>query len=205
MKALIVVFLFLAGSFATQAQSSSPSAEQSGVLVLKYSWTKERVGWEQDPFGGPIENFDEMRVRARNDKRIQDAKRGGNGAEISKAERDARTDNALISTIHKNNWARYGFSYKVSVQNNAAIPIKSIDWDYVFFDLQTESELGRRQFTSDQKISPGKTRELKFFIPNPPTKTISVNALNSNERASLGEKVVIVRVAFADGSVWLHP
>jgi hypothetical protein len=198
----LLLFLFLiAICLPTRAQNTATETE-SGVLVLKYSWSKERVGWEQDPFSGPIENFDEMRVRARNEKRILDAKKGGNSAEVNKLERDAKSDDALISTIHQNSRARYGFTYKVSIKNNATKPIKSIDWDYVFFDPQTEAELGRREFTSEEKISPGKTKELKFFIRNPPTQTISVSSLGQNERAGLGERIVIMRVVYVDGSIW---
>ena len=202
MKEVVVILSLLFGSTAAKAQVTAQSQESSGIAVLKFSWSKERIGWEQDPFGGPIENFDEMRVRARNEKRVMDAKKGGNGSEVSRAERDARTDQVLISSIHKNSEARYAFVYKLLLQNNDARPIKSIDWDYVFFDVSTESELGRRQFTSAGKIGSGKTKELKFFIPTPPTKTISVNALNKHEREGLSEAIVIVRVDYADGSFW---
>ncbi len=202
MRILALVLVAISSGFAAQAQHAASTQADSGVVVLNYSWNKERVGWERDPFSGPIENFEEMRVRARNEKRIQDAKRGGNGAEVSKAERDAKTDNILIATIHQNSWARYGFTYKVSVQNQAAQPIRSIDWDYVFYDESTEAEVGRRQFSSFEKISPGKSRELKFFIPGPPTKTVSVNSLNKKERLGLGEKIIIMSVTYADGSTW---
>jgi hypothetical protein len=163
------------------------------------------VGWERDPFSGPIENFDEMRVRARNDKRISDAKKGGNSAEVSKAERDARSDDALISEIHKNTPARYGFVYRASFQNTGSKTIKLIDWDYVFYDAVNQNELGRRQFSSVENISPGKTKECKFFIGSAPTRTISVDALNKNERSNIGEAVIIVRVEYTDGSSWQHP
>jgi hypothetical protein len=192
----------LSAAVAMNAQKAGSVQGESDLVVIKFSWNKERIGWNQDPFSGPNENFDEMRVRARNEKRILDAKKGGNGAEVDKAERDARTDDALISTVHKNARARYGFLYKVLIQNNGPKTIKAIDWDYVFFDASTYSELGRRQFTSEEKIASGKTKELRFFIPNPPTKTISVNSLNKNEREGLGESIVLVRVEYADGSVW---
>ena len=174
------------------------------VQVVKHSWSKERVGWERDPFAGPIENFDEMRVRTRNEKRIMDAKRGSSG-ESSKAERDALTDQALISAIHKAPPARYGFSYKVSFQNSGAKEITAIDWDYVFYDLTNETELGRREFGSEQKIAPGKTKEVKFFIAAPPVRRISVQALDKNERAGLGERIELVRVEYADGTFWQRP
>ena len=206
MKFVIVLALMLMPAVATRAQSVSPSPVASPQLsVLKFSWNKERVGWERDPFSGPVENFDEMRVRARNEKRISDAKKGGNSAEVDRAARDARSDDALISEIHKNTPARYGFVYKTSVQNTGPQSIRTIDWDYVFFDVQTQAEVGRRQFTSDETIGPGKSKELKFFIASPPTRTISVNALNKTERDNLGESVVIVRIEYADGSIWQHP
>jgi hypothetical protein len=202
MKFLVTLVFLLSTSLVTLAQTSSLSTPEPSVAVVKFSWSKERVGWEQDPFSGPIENFDEMRVRSRNEKRILDAKKGGNSAEMNRAERDARSDDALISRIHQNTQARYGFVYKVSIQNNSLKAIKSVDWDYVFFNSQTKDETGRREFTSEEKIAPGKTKELKFFIPRPPTQTISVSALNKNERNGLGEAVVIIRVVFADGTSW---
>ena len=203
MRILLLVFFLLALGIAVPAQTTA--SEEPAVTVVKYNWSKERIGWEQDPFSGPIENFDEMRVRARNEKRISDAKRGGNGAEVSRAERDAKTDEALISSIHTSSRPRYGFLYTVIVQNTSDKVIKSIDWDYVFIDKNTEAEVGRRKFTSEQKISPGKTKELRFFIPHPPTKTISITSLNSKERNSLNEAVIVMRVEYADRTVWQRP
>jgi hypothetical protein len=205
MKRLVMILCILSPGIVTRAQQPARPHDPPGLAIVKFSWSKERVGWSQDPFSGPIENFDEMRVRARNEKRILDAKKGSSGAEVNKAERDARTDDALISSIHRNKVARYGFLYKVSLENNGPKPIKSIDWDYVFFDTNTQSELGRRQFTSAEKIAPNKKKELSFFIRNPPTQTISIDALDKNERANLGELVVIVRVEYSDGSIWEHP
>src|ERR1700730_10135574 len=202
MKKVVAVLLLLLPGVTVKPQVTAPLQQPSGISVLKFSWNKERIGWEQDPFGGPIENFDEMRVRTRNEKRIMDAKKGGNGSEVSRAERDARTDEALIATIHKHTNARYAFVYKLLLQNNDARSIKAIDWDYVFFDVSTDRELGRRQFTSEERIGPGKTKELKFFIPTPPTKTISISALNKQEREGLSEAIIIVRIEYADGSLW---
>ena len=205
MKLLITAACLLASSYAAFGQTATQSSDLPQLAVLKYSWNKERVGWERDPFSGPVENFDEMRVRARNEKRILDAKRGGNSAEVNKLERDARSDQALISEIHKNTPARYRFVYKTSIRNDGTKTIKAIDWDYVFYDVGSQTEVGRRQFTSLEKIAPGKTKELKFFIKGPPTRTISVQALNKNERVNLGEAIVVVRVEYEDGSVWQHP
>lgn len=194
------LLVFVLGASVLRSQDRAVD-DAPGVQVVKHSWSKERVGWEQDPFAGPIENFDEMRVRTRNEKRIMDAKRGSSG-ESSKAERDALTDQALISAIHKVSPARYGFSYKVSFRNKGSKEITAIDWDYVFYDLISETELGRREFGSEQKIAPGKTKEVKFFISSPPVRRISVQTLDKSERAGLGERIELVRIEYADGTYW---
>jgi hypothetical protein len=205
MRTLVIMLSVISSSVAVSAQPAPRAPDPPEVVVVKFSWSKERVGWQADPFGGPLENFDEMRVRARNEKRVQDAKRGGSGAEVAKAESDARTDAALTAQIHKSNPGRYRFIYKVEIQNSGTKAVKTVDWDYVFIDANTQEELGRRQFSSVEKISPGKTKELKFSIATPPTQKVSVNSLDKNERANLNESVVIVRIEYADGSVWQHP
>jgi hypothetical protein len=172
--------------------------------VTRFSWSKERIGWQGDPFSGPIENFDEVRARTRNEKRIEDAKRG-NSAEIDKIKREAKADAANIEAKHKDTPLRYVFVYKVTVKNSSNKAIKSIDWDYIFLERGTETEIGRQQFTSEEKIGPGKTKELSVTITKPPTKTISLTALNDNERGSLDGRVILVRIDYEDGTSWQQP
>ena len=121
--------------------------------------------------------------------------------EAAKVEREMRAEQVLKAN-QQSKPPRYAFVYKVSIQNNSDKTIKEFDWDYVFFDAATGAEVGRRQFTGVEKISPGKSKELIFQVASPPTKTISVYALDKNERLGLTESVVLVRITYADGSVW---
>ena len=75
----------------------------------------------------------------------------------------------------------------------------------MFVDSATGLELARHQFTSTKTIDAGKSKELSFMLSSPPTKRISVSALNKNERSGLADQVVVVRVQYADGSVWQLP
>ena len=193
--AAIILVLLCAGVVCAQ----QPSAE-----VVKFNWSKERIGWERDPFGGPIENFDETRARQRNERRIEDAKRG-NSAEVDRIRREARADAANIAAKHKQQPSRYVFVYKATIKNSGDKVIKSVDWDYVFLERGSENEIGRQQFTSVEKISPGKTKELVVTITKPPTKTISLTALNNNERGTLDGRVILVRIDYADGTSWQLP
>jgi hypothetical protein len=206
MKVLGIILLLVAEAFVATATGQSPAKSQPPpVDVLKSSWSKERIGWQRDPFSGPIEDFDEVRARVRNEKRIEDAKKGGNSAELDKVKREARADEANMAQKHRNALPRYIFIYKVLVKNGGDKAIRSIDWDYVFLDAGTGNEINRQQFTSDQKIGSGKTGELKVIVNRSPTRTISADALNKNEREGLSEQVVVIRIEYADGSVWRHP
>jgi hypothetical protein len=174
--------------------------------VVKFSWSKERIGWEGNPFSGPVENFDQMRVRTRNEKRINDAKRDGSSIDLDRVTREAKADAANVEQLRRQERPpRYGFMYKVSFRNNGAKAIKSLDWDHVFFDTDTKTETGRHQFTGGEKIAPGKQKEFSVFAPFPPSRTISVHKLEKRERETVGESIVVVRVEYADGSVWQRP
>ena len=203
---VLVLSLLSAAPPGARARGPVPAAATAdgpaGVAVVKHSWSKERLGWERDPFGGPVGYAEEIRMRARNEKRIDDAKRGGNSAEAERARRDALTDAAIVERARGKSAPRYAFLYKASVRNDGPRVIKSVDWDYVFTDAASGEELGRLRFTSDAKIEPGKTRTLDVFTPLAPTKTVSVDALNSREREGLRERVSLVRVMYADGTVW---
>ena len=172
--------------------------EPSGVEVVKSSWGKVRIGWERDPFSGPLENFDEMRSRARNERRV--AQGGG-----ERAKRDAKADEANLAKIREKNPPQYYFIYKTKIKNNHTAAITQIDWDYVFYERDTENELGRQQFTSDERVGPGKTKELTVTITSPPTRTVSVTSLNLEEHDRFTEKIILIRVQYADGRVWQAP
>lgn len=188
---------------ATPAQTPSPSSDPPDLSVLKYSWTKERIGWEKDPFSGTNDSFDDMRRRVADDRRKERAQATGNIAEANKIEQQARAEQVLKARPPAP--PRYAFLYKISIKNSGPKTIKELDWDYVFFDAVTKQEIGRRQFTSSDKIGSGKSKDLSFLIPSAPAKTISVYALDKNERANLQEQVVLVRVQYDDGSVWIRP
>jgi len=182
----------------TPATTISPEVE-----VIKFSWSKERLNWEQNPFNGPNENFHEMQFRARAEKRVSDAKKSGTTGQQASAERDAKVDAAIIAAARQPSGPpRYYFIYRASLKNASNKQIEEIDWDYVFIDSATGQELGRHQFTSAKTIAPGKNRELSFSLSTPPTRRISVYALNKQERSGIADQVVVVRVKYSDGSVW---
>ena len=192
--------LFLLAAFAAPAPARSQDTSAAAALeVVKHTWSKERLGWERDPFSGVIENFDDARVRMRNESRVARSKGTPEGDRI---DREARADQSIIAAQHRSTPARYAFLYKASFSNTGERPTRTIDWDYVFTDAATGEEVGRHQFTSDEKIGPGKQGGVAVYIAAPPARTISVDSLNSKERDAITGRVEVVRVVYADGTVW---
>ncbi|HEU4710548.1 MAG TPA: hypothetical protein VFS76_03240 [Pyrinomonadaceae bacterium] len=189
MKLFIAMLFVLLGTPFVCAQ------QPSGVEVVKSGWTKVRINWERDPFAGPLENFDEMRSRTRNERRV--AMGGG-----ERAKRESKADAANLAKQREQKPSEYYFIYKTKFKNNSTSAIAEIDWDHVFYERGTENEAGRQQFTSGEQIGPGKTRELVVRNTSPPAHTISITSLNLEERNRFTEKIVVIRVKFADGRVW---
>jgi hypothetical protein len=139
-----------------------------------------------------------MRSRARNERRV--AQGGG-----ERAKRDAKADEANLAKQREKNPPRYYFIYKTKIKNTHTATITQIDWDYVFYERDTENEVGRQQFTSDEHVGPGKEKELTVTITSPPTRTVSVTSLNLEEHDRFSERIVLIRVKYADGRVWRAP
>jgi hypothetical protein len=199
MKFFLLCALVLFGSTSLSAQTNVP-ASAPDISVVKSSWTKERVDFEGDPFNNQMETADDSKVPQRNDKRMIELKKGGTTPEADRLTRD--TGSSLNYEINKKTGARFRFLYKTLILNIGTKTTKVIDWDYVFIDTQTKTELGRRQFTNVASVAPGKSKELKLLTVSPPTRMVNVNSLNKNERNGVSESVVIVRVEYTDGSVW---
>jgi len=199
MKVFALPPLLLVAAFAAAPARAQDTTAAAALEVVKHNWSKERLGWERDPFSGVIENFDDARVRMRNESRVARSKGTPEGDRI---DREARADQSIIAAQHRSKPARYAFLYKASFSNTGGRPTKTIDWDYVFTDAATGEEVGRHQFTSDEKIGPGKQGGVAVYIAAPPARTISVHSLNSKDRDSITGRVEVVRVVYADGSVW---
>ena len=92
------------------------------------------------------------------------------------------------------------FVYRVRVRSYAAKVIKAVVWDYVFIDPETNAELARHTFFSEEKLSPGKTKLLVATSPRPPTRVISAKMLYRKATDPYIERVEIKAIIFVDGS-----
>lgn len=192
---------------AQQTQSSPPGLQgPEDVSVVRFSWRKERIpGWE-NRVGTSAESYDTMRARVDNERRIQAARNSGNKAELGRREGAAKMLEDANAPKGSKDAAppRDGYRYKVLVSNAGPKTVRLIDWDYVFLDPTTRQEVSRRQFTSEEKVRPGKDKELEVFILSPPFLTVNAKAPRTGETPFV-EQVLLMRVEYSDGTVWQRP
>ena len=189
MRPVIVFVSLLFAATLVCAQTRLPEPP-SDLEIIKFSWSKERINWEKDPFAAPVEGFSEMRDRINTERRPRTAL----------DERAARANKE--GKVKPTEPPRYAFNYKLSVLNSGSKAIKEIDWDYIFTDSMTGEELGRRQFTSLEKIGAGKRKEFSIFVSSPPAQRISVYKLGNKEHDGLTENVSVIRILYDDASTW---
>ncbi len=178
------------------------------VMILKCSWARERIpGWEKSVYGPP-EPFDIMIARIQNERQMQQARNAGDKSSVSRTEGSAKQiERATLNAADKDaekrsDPPRFGYRYKVLVRNSGAKAIKAIDWDYILYDPDTQNEIARHQFASEEKISPGKEKELSVFILSPPTRTVASDQHNNKDGNQFTEHAIIVRIEYSDGSTW---
>jgi len=207
MKILSMLLLIAFTPVLGAAQSATDTSGPPDIAILKFSWSKVHPLQNNSRVDSSLEPYDEVRDRIANERRMADARNSNNKSEAARIERveQMREDAKTKARQQKTPLPREAYNYKVTLQNNGAKTIKSIDWDYIFFDPVTKNEVAHHQFTSDEKISPGKSKEFGVLYPNPPIMTISASALNNKKELPVKEQVILVRITYSDGSVWQRP
>lgn len=94
------------------------------------------------------------------------------------------------------------FQYKVVVRNTGTKTIKSLIWNYIFFEPGNKERFEGHQFRTEKKIKPGQQQEITQLSLAPPGRVVHVGALSKTEGNPSGERVIITRIEYVDGSVW---
>ncbi|HZH91145.1 MAG TPA: hypothetical protein VEX70_11080 [Pyrinomonadaceae bacterium] len=194
---LALVILCAAGS------NDALSQEAVEIEILHCSWTKERI--RQRPSMLPFASPDELIRQSQRESQLAAARNSSNKGAAGKIESQITNHEQAMAKASQTDPPGDAYKYVVKLRNNGSKVIKSIDWDYLFLDPDTSAVVSRHQFTSDDTIKPGKSKEISVLYLNPPVKTVSAKMLGKKTRANFKEQVVLMRVQFSDGSVWQHP
>lgn len=195
---LLLLLLMCAAVHSVEAQDTG-----TPVVVIKFSWEKERI--RPIPSMATLASQDELIQQSRREQQLAAARNAQQKGTSSRLETQMGNHQDAKVRAQQTEIPRDGYRYKVTLRNEGVKTIKSIDWDYYFVDPVSNQELGRHQFTSDETIKPGKSKEVSVLYLKPPVKTVDARSLGKKETAALTAQVVVVRLQFSDGSVWQRP
>lgn len=196
----LLLSLFILCSTGSLAATSQETGE---IEILNFSWTKERI--RQRPSMLPMASSGELIRQSRSEAQLAAARNSANRGAASKIETQISNDEQAAAKARQTAPPDDAYRYVVKLRNGGSKVIKSIDWDYLFIDPDTMTVLSRHQFTSDETIKPGKSREFSVLYLLPPVQTVSVKMLGKKRLANFKEQVVLMRIQYSDGSVWQHP
>jgi hypothetical protein len=205
-NSLLLLFL-LAGIGSAQAVSNPPEStprDAPGLTVIEKKWSKQVRNplLEQDPMRASAEALELQRARQQNQRDNSIRASLGlpplpppmAGPRTMSGEREARPGRPTVEYI-----------YRAKVNNTGSKAIRKMVWEYVFFDPATQKEVGRRRYENKVNIRPGKSSNVIARSLTPPTGTIDANQVGKQPKDQYSEQIVIQRIEYADGSVWLRP
>ena len=199
MRALLLVVAVLFGGVTSVALGQDSS---SGLAVIKYSWEKETI--RRRASMESLASQDELVQQSKRERQLAAARNSNDIMTTSRIERENTMRDQATAKADSGR-SIDGYRYRVTLRNDSSKTVKSIDWDYVFIDQAAQQLVARHQFTSDETIKPGKTKEVYVLYLIPPVRSVSAERLASKEPLPYSEYVVIARVKFSDGSTWQYP
>ena len=94
------------------------------------------------------------------------------------------------------------YSYKIKVQNPTSQTVDILFWEYQFIDRSNPQNVTRRQFLCVANLKAGQQKEIQALSLNGPTDVVNIESLSNNAANPFGEKIVINRIEYGDGSIW---
>lgn len=195
---LLALFVVFAAGQSVVAQDA-----ESPLTVINYGWDKERI--RPIPSMAPLASQDELIQQSRREQQLSAARNTNAKSTTGKLQSQISNHQEAKVLAQQTELPRDGYRYRVTLRNDGLKTIKSIDWDYYFVDPATNQELARHQFTSDDTIKPGKSKEVFVLYLKPPVKTVDARSLKKKEKESFVGRVIVARLQFSDGSVWQRP
>ena len=106
------------------------------------------------------------------------------------------TDTSTAVKLSRKTIYVFKYTARAKLKNTGLKTIKAVSWDYVFRDaLGERKELKRYRLQSKQQVLPGETQLL--------SRDVELDPKDNTRHITTGKQnVEIVRIEYADGSVW---
>ena len=200
---LTLFTLLSAASAAAQDAAAAPGhLGAPGVEIISSTWRRESRS--------PRLNEDPLLV-AESQGSLQDAQRRAIQENNARAKAAAKLDPVRIPTqagTAAGAPARHpnaGYVHRVKVRNTGTKTISRLVWRYATPDAGAGPAEWSRPYEGDVKVRPGQTKRLTVRALSPPFNTVSATQAGTAAGGQPAERLVMVRVEYDDGTVWVRP
>ena len=184
--------LFLVAICASaQASSTTPD-----VRVLQNKWRIEKYNpaLDKDPLApSKVRQQEELDLKAAAQENENRMRQGEPALPPPVRKGEPETRPGRLSVI---------YVYEIKVKNTGRKEIRTITWEYVFFEPGTTQEVGRLQMVSQVSMRPGTTRQIVVHTRSSPTGTFDTTKAGKKPHEQYSDQVVIRSIAYAYGSIW---
>jgi len=191
-----LIFLSVVTAPARTVQLEQPSAP-APIEVIKLKWEKEaRLPRNFDP--SPIPTNGAFNPPASSNASIGIDQKN----RTSSTELDPYRGTSLIPFPAIPPRLPLIYLYSMKIRNRDTKTIEGIAWDYVFTDPKTNSELGRHQFLSYERVSPDQLVTLQRRVHSRPIRVVPASSSSRNQPLRFVERADIQCVLYGDDTVW---
>ncbi len=174
------ILLFFAGLIGGTSALPDPSALPDGVQIQSFEFRPVSKEGEAVKVWIPPDST--------NPRAYEDSTRSGRPEQ----------DSSVYTLEKKPPRELDGFEVYLQLKNSGARTIRRVDWDFLFVDSESGSELKKFAVTNKNKIKPGEVKFLsKHVLP-----ALFLGNKTKPEFARGKSAVVIRSIEFADGSKW---
>lgn len=193
MKVLISSLLVFLIAICAAAQASSNPPD---VTVLQKKWRVEKYNpaLDKDPMAPNKERQAEEIEQKANAREDENRARQGEPALAPSVRQRATETGTGRLTVQ--------YVYEIKFRNTGRKEIRTLTWEYVFFEPGTTQEVGRLKGVNQVSMKPGTTKQLVVHTTASPTGTLDASKAGKKPGEQYSEQVVIQRIEYADGSVW---
>jgi len=193
LSSILLLFLF---AWYVLAQTVPNPPDKPRVTVIEKKWRVEvyNPALDKDPFQANKDRQKEEIAQRRDARENENRIRQGEPALPPRVRVPAsETEGRRLSVT---------YVYEVKVRNTSDKVIRTLVWEYVFFEPGTIREVGRRRFISTVNIGRGRTATLVKRAASSPTGTFDATKAGKKPQDQYSEQVIIKSVGYADGSAW---
>lgn len=186
MKMLALLLFAVTVTNPCQPQATPPAQNQPEFKIIKFNWRK---------LPRAVESKSRYSTDALLDEEYR--KTSPDWSKVDELERQKLSQTLGPEASPKD------YEYKLEVNNSASKEVVRLIWVYVFTDPITRKELVRHRFDTKTSIRPGKAKKITIYTNLSPPKVVNAQAQVKTGQAWV-EAVIVEKVQYSDGSIWVR-